>query len=549
MPRLLTNDPVKVVEATGFDSWHHCLPPKLGIDQFRTALPLLITDGNDAVLVAKEIDRTNLEAIDKPGVRFAFHTPYFSFDRYERASDAYQTLPDAVADLAGTAVELDPDLPVGLHAELTERLGIPPVATEFPAPMNHYRVPRATVAAQAAWGRDAVTAAAEEYLSVMPAQAQIRDWLTRPTGDVLASLDELMAREGIEAILASSPLNVQELTGVPATLLADGTWAVYLREAPDVHVLARRELPWLGLPEAAPADRGLVPGLVDGASLGYEELDLSRRAFAGFCLDDIVTRPASLVLRRWRELRTVDDAAYYLIGAQITRAGIDTAISVAEQGMASGDNTTELQAYERYRGSIAADVAKLPIRVRTYFTHTHTGDRSHIPALATAHRIHRRTSLKIDAGLEIYDEHGYLRAVSDITRTAVCTEASREFYDLLGRILTEHVIASCRPGRTGHEVFTAGMSELDRDRSWLVDSGFCPPSDLPLTEMFGRDIGHLLGKQEPATVVLEKGCTTRLEPGMAAAAELQWPYHDYCVGVEDIFLVTEDEPVNLTRVV
>jgi len=548
--RFVTNDPAKVAEATGFDSWHHSLPPKLGIDQFRTVLPILVTGGDAApVVVAKEIDRTNLESIDKPGVRFAFHSPYFSFDVLDRPSDAYATLLDAVADVAGSDTELDADLPVGLHALLAERLGTPSAsAREFHAPMNHYRVPRATVSAQATHGRDAAATAAAPYIAAMEAPARLREWLARPAGDVLASLDELMRRAGIDAVLASTPLNVQELTGAPAAFLGDGVWAVYVREAPEVHLLARRELPWLGLPEATSSDRGSVRRLTGDARLGYEEFDLTRRAFAGFGLDGTETRPASLVLRRWRESRTFEDVAYYLMGAHITRAGIDAAIRMTEEGMTNGDYATELDAYERYRAAVAAEVSQLPIRVRTYFTHVHAGDRTHIPASATAHRIHPRTSLKIDAGLEVYDERGYLRAVSDITRSAVGTTDARRFYRLLDQALTESVIPTCRPGRTGQDVFTAGMNWLERDRTWLVDSGFCPPADRPLVDMFGRDIGHLLGKQEPATVVLQAGCAETLEPGMVAAAEIQWPYRDYCVGVEDVFLITEEEPINLTRI-
>jgi Xaa-Pro aminopeptidase len=154
--------------------------------------------------------------------------------------------------------------------------------------------------------------------------------------------------------------------------------------------------------------------------------------------------------------------------------------------------------------------------------------------------------LKIDAGLEVYDPRGYLRAVSDITRSAVDGSKPCQFYTMLDQTLTD-VIAACRPGRSGADILQAGMSQIDNHRDWLTESGFCPPSERPLVDLFGRDIGHLLGKQEPATVVFQKGCGELLEPGMVAAAELQWPYHSYCVGVEDVFLVTEDNPINLTR--
>jgi hypothetical protein len=31
------------------------------------------------------------------------------------------------------------------------------------------------------------------------------------------------------------------------------------------------------------------------------------------------------------------------------------------------------------------------------------------------------------------------------------------------------------------------------------------------------------------------------------AAEFQWPIGNYCFGVEDVFMVTDGEPVNLMR--
>lgn len=37
-----------------------------------------------------------------------------------------------------------------------------------------------------------------------------------------------------------------------------------------------------------------------------------------------------------------------------------------------------------------------------------------------------------------------------------------------------------------------------------------------------------------------------LRPGMVAA-EFQWPSGNYCFDVEDVFMVTDGEPVNLMR--
>jgi Xaa-Pro aminopeptidase len=523
----------------------------LGIDQSRAVLPILVADEQRRpVIVAKEIDRTNLEAIESPTVDFVFHTPYFSFDRAEKPTDAQPSMAAAVAEVASTATELDDTLPVALYSQLTAQLGTSPACrANFHVPSYHYRVPRATVLAQATCGRAEALAAAQPYIAHLPSPERIRDWAARPGEDALRLLDEMMAAANVDTLVASSPLNVQELAGIPALQITPGTFAVYTRETQDVDVFSRRELSWLGLPESSPARAGSLRQLADGGCLGYEELDLPQRTFDGYALRDVPTQPASTLLRRWRERRCWTDLAYYVMAAQVTRKAIDAAILVAETGMASDNFASELDAYDRYRAVVAAEVAPLPIRVRTYFTHTHAGDRTHIPASASHHRIGRDTSLKIDAGLEMYDERGYLRAVSDVTRSAVGTDQARHFYELLDRALTDGAIAACKPGASGQDIFRAGLDCIEPERSWLVDTGFCPPSDRPLTEIFARDTGHLLGKQEPATCVFEPHVTSAVEAGMIAAAEIQWPYRRYCVGVEDNFLITDDGPVNFTRAV
>ena len=119
---LVTNDPSRVMRLTGFDSWFRCLPPKLGIDAFRSRFPVLISNGTGKpVLVAKEIDRTNLEAIPNPGVELVFHNPYFSFDALGKTPRAHPDVLAAVkAVVDGGKAELDPALPLLLYRQLEQ---------------------------------------------------------------------------------------------------------------------------------------------------------------------------------------------------------------------------------------------------------------------------------------------------------------------------------------------------------------------------------------------------------------------------------------------
>ncbi|MHB1852473.1 MAG: hypothetical protein ACYCU6_09905, partial [Acidimicrobiales bacterium] len=179
---LVTNDYRSVLEHTGFDSWYHSLPPKLGIDQFRTVLPTMVADDGRATIVAKEIDRTNLEAIGAAGPRFVFHTPYFTFDRVESPTDAAPDLASAVSGLLDGEALLDPRMSVSLYDELAARL---PRSSRmqrpaFVPPLNCYRVSRAAVDELARPGREAALLPARRYLEEIGSAKQAEPWLVRP---------------------------------------------------------------------------------------------------------------------------------------------------------------------------------------------------------------------------------------------------------------------------------------------------------------------------------------------------------------------------------
>lgn len=304
----------------------------------------------------------------------------------------------------------------------------------------------------------------------------------------------------------------------------------------------------LGLPRVTPVGAEPLLGIVQLDSIGYEEVDLSWNAWTWLGLHDS-GRPATDVFRRWREVRAWEDVPAYVIGSAITLTAIDDALRSVHGGLNEGSDVTELDAYQVYRSTVEGQISRnrLPVRVRTYFTHTHAGNRSHFPAKATKHSLVPLTSLKIDGGLEIYDTRGMFHAVSDVTRSAVGTPEAETFYRALTHALLDGAIAACRPGSKGEDVFAAGLAKLEREQAEIVSGGFVPDRGRPLSQAFQRNIGHLLGKQEPATIEFQPSSRSALEAGMVGAAEFQWPYRDYCIGVEDLFLVTEEGPVNLTR--
>lgn len=545
----LTNDPYVVRRTTGFDPFAHSLPPKLAIDGYRSTMPLMaVRDGTPPLIFLKEIDRTNVEELHRDDVRFVWFGPYFSFGGLRPPSDAYQDLADAIDAELKDVTSVDPAVTVDLLAQLGEDIATRvDLRIPFHHPRNHYTVDRAEASASFAPGRRELKESAGPVIADL-GTGRVEPWLEREPDDRFAVLDRLLEESRLDAIVVASPLAIQDLTGIPMRVIGEEVWAIYPRGSDVVHVISHRELPWAGLPLARdPAPS--ISTLAGGPRIGIEEVALTVQALHGFDLRDLGYEPATSVLRRWREIRSWEDVAAYLIGARTTLCAIEDAITFVEERFADGAQVTEAEAYERYRATVGWFIREhnLPIRVRTYFTHTHAGDRSHFPASATDHDIPARSSLKIDGGLEIYDSRGMFVGVSDITRSAVGSSETREFYELLGRALLEGAIDACRPGAKGSDVFAAGLSYLEPYRGDIVEAGFMPPSDASMADLFRRNIGHLIGKQEPATVEFAVSNGGWIDAGMVAAAEFQWPFANYCIGVEDIFLVTDDVPVNLTR--
>ncbi|MEA2498676.1 MAG: hypothetical protein QOH26_1081 [Actinomycetota bacterium] len=545
----LSADPEVVAQHTGFDAWYQSLPAHLSLDGFKSELPVVYVP-NDGIptLLMKEIDRPNVELEWNSDVRVLFHNPYFTFDASLEPTDAVEDVVAAAKSVAAPSARLDSKMPVEPHDRLVNEAGFrPEEPTLFVVPGYHYSITRPAVAASFARSFATIVGHARPRIEALGVTAALAPFLDGDSDDSFGPLDEMLEGAGIDVLVASSPLNVQELTGFPMGTLRDDVWAIVERDSDEVQVLSRRELPWLA-PAENRRETDYASRFATIGVIGYEERDLSVAAARGFGIDLATARPATDLLRRWRERRSWRDVPYYVVAADVTLRGVMAALQLVTNVLDRGGDVTELDAYRRYRQTVRGIITdeSLPIRVESYFTHTHAGNRSLLPARATDFSLKGLTSLKIDAGLLLYDEFGMYRAVSDITRSVVGSDEGRWLYDLLHQTLVTDAIGSCKPGVTGEEVFRAGMAALEPHRNEIVSAGFAPPGP-SLTDGFKRDIGHLLGKQEPATVGLKLGAAGTLEPGMVGAAEFQWPFRDHCIGVEDVFLVTEGEPVNLTR--
>ncbi|NPV89958.1 MAG: hypothetical protein HPY50_04180 [Firmicutes bacterium] len=364
-------------------------------------------------------------------------------------------------------------------------------------------------------------------------------------------LQELLGNLQIKTLLVSSPLNQQEITGIPFQFFNDNSCLTVCCQN-RVFLLTNQPLtqsfPKLvgGFPNLKTAYESLP---IDFKSpIGIEENNLSYGQFRDLGLSEDLVCPATVALRVWREIRAGEELPFYIIAARTTCYGIETAIERTKDAL-KGAAILETDV-ERFLYSAFKDFEKtnqLSVQIQPYFLVLHAGNRTRRPNLPQFSPVNSDTrSLKIDCGVLVIDRNGLVRAASDLCRTLTLDDNARELYQFVDQQMTGAAIPSAVPGKTGEEVYHAGTQELIQKQDRWVSIGVLPPG-VDLAKEYNRDIGHVMGKQEPATLGFRKGNTFVLKDGMIGCVEYQWPYYPYAIGVEDMFLVTSQGAVNITR--
>ena len=312
------------------------------------------------------------------------------------------------------------------------------------------------------------------------------------------SLDELLTNSNLDAIIVSSPLNQQEITGLPFELF-EKSEAVTLYAQKKVYVLTSEALvqPFPRLLDVFPNLREAFVSLFDNGALkfGIEENHLTCGLLRDLGLKEEQLFPVGVELRGWREVNAGEELPYYIIAAQATRYGIETAIKYAENELDKGNSVLETdvekQLYVAYQEFV--NKWKLSVRIKPYFLVLHTGTRTRRPNLPQFAPVSAETrSMKIDCGVLVIDVNGRIRGVSDLARTMTRDESVSEFYRFAEQQMLEVSIPAAISGKNGEAVYYAGTEKLIAQKDRWVKIGLLP-ADIDLTKSYNRDIGHVMG--------------------------------------------------------
>lgn len=246
-------------------------------------------------------------------------------------------------------------------------------------------------------------------------------------------------------------------------------------------------------------------------------------------------------LREWQESIAYFDLPFYIIGSYITKHAIVKALKFLQNNL----NITERQVYKHYQNYLkdAFSSLNLPdISIEEYFVVLHAGDRTLIPSLPSDHMITPNSNtLKIDAGIKILYK-GVFRAISDIARTLPLSEEAKNLYPILEKTMKEIIIPSISAGKKGCDIHKIAVDGL---KARIKDTKLLPEGKKSLNE-YNRDMGHVIGRQEPVTLPLSSSCTKTIIEGTVGSVEIQWPYINHAFGVEDSYLVGLEKGINLT---
>jgi len=518
------------------------------LDNPKAVTPLLIENRNRKYGLFLHVEKGNVAAARlPPAITAIYYRPYFTFEPSERPPHVHATLGDAIASIAGGErdIVIDRHAPLSVAAELGTGFAVRmDDAPEF-GTVTLCKVDNAETVARLGRGRGAAAKAARKLVSRSPARRGLEPYLGAQQDDRFAALDRHLAHEGLQAVLVSSTLNVQEIAGVPVWRKHRPLAALYIAGEKHAWVIEHgraaggQEFP----SPAAALDRVFARG-----RLGVEVEDVDLGLARAFGLEARDSAPADRALRQWRDENTLPDLPYYIIATRASRQALDAALEFAAAALRRNQPITEMDSYAVYLRTMrefAADA--LPgTRVARTLTNFHTGARTIFPANPAPYPVDdAMNNLKIDAGCLLFDEQGFMLGCSDIARTLVPSEAGTQLYELFQSGVRQRLIPGAAAGRTGEELHTAGVAHVWNNRAALSGNPLFVDLAAPALE-YDRDVGHLLGKNNLAHLRLVHGDKQRLREGMIACCEYQWPARGHAIAYEDTCLVTPAGGLNLT---
>jgi len=523
------------------------LMPLRSFDNRKAVAPFLVARDDRRFGLFLQVEKGNAEAARlPPDIAPIYYQPYYLFDPAE-GGPVHATLEDAVLALADGVprIVVDSRLPVSVFERLSRRLTAEVETGPELGTVTIRRVNPPEVEARLSRHRGAANEAASRLLARSPVADRIRPFLEAGGNARFAALDALLADAGLNGVLATSILNIQEIAGIPMWGKRRPLAALYLRGG-EIWLIESGVAPD---GDQIPSPRQALAHLLQDGAIGIEAEDMEIGLFRSLRLDRRGHAAVDDLLRKWRDNDTLPDLAFYIIAARASAHSIESALSWAQDAVRAGEAVTEMDPYSVYLKALHGFVAEVApfLQVARTLTNFHTSARTIFPANPAPFPLTpAANTLKVDAGCLLFDTDGTLLGCSDIARTLCFSDDAEAIYACEQYGVRNVLVPACKAGAAGSSIHKAGVGAIwPEDGRALSNNPLMPHLKNPVAD-YNRDVGHLLGKNNLSHLKFVSSERGTLREGMIACCEYQWPYRGHAVAYEDTCLVTASGGLNFT---
>lgn len=515
-------------------------------DNTKSVTPLLLEKDGVRFGLFLQVEAGNVEAAQlPPDIRPVYYQPYFNFD--DPAPPAHASFVDAVSAIADgqSSLMVDPRLPIGMTRRLQERFRLSFEERPQPGTISVTTIRPSAALERLTLHRSRVNQIAGRVLERSSIRDRIAAYLIDRPDRRFVLLDELLADVGSEAVIASSIINVQELTGLPMRGKRRPLAVVYTRGG-GIHVVEAGRVDGAAIFESV---AGALDAIAPSGTIAVEEDDVETWLATELRLDRRIVIAGDMLLRMWRDRSTLPDLGAYIVTTRASRHAMEAALGFARDAVDEGRCITELDAYAVYLGALRGFFAEFApdFRVARTLTNFHTGARTMFPSNPTHYPVTRGArTLKIDAGCLMMAPDGTMLGCSDIARTLCFDDAGQELLETFRDVIRKRLIPACAAGTIGHDIHALAVKCIGDARPRLSSNPlYADIAGHPST--YDRDVGHLLGRNNLAHLKFTLRENGSLMEGMVACCEYQWPGTGYAIAYEDTCLVASRSGLNLTE--
>lgn len=551
----IINNPQKIKSETGYYTFEDFLFPRLQLAGWKMQGPFMVKTAGMRYMFGRMHEKGYWQGKSLPlDISPQYFTPYFLFK--PDATTVYKNSVAGIRDVVpnGEAVEVNFDAPVALYNLLKntfDNVIVKPADAEFTGTVCSKKTSQ--VEKELNYLRDELNAIGHELVKELATDKKevLHRYLDQDYFGRFKMLDKYMDEYGFAAVIVTSGLNVQEIAGMPQKHYMDGCIAVYIKGSEDLQIVTTNEFGLLrGQKNGILKINGQDIVLPEG-KIGIEEEHMGMGIYLGLGLDKKDTDYASVMLRDWREEWGGHDLASYIIAGLSVRRGLNKAMDHLEYCVEKGISICEKDIYNIHMKTINdfLDAYNVPLVCEEYFANLHSGNRFESPSCYKENYYITKdnNTVKFDTGIRLYDQWGYLRAVSDIARTSCFHEDARKVYEIFEGIMLNVGIPIANIGNTGNDIYMAACTAINEHFNYFKSIDLLPPEIEKLEDIYARDVGHLMGKEEAANHCFKKGETRKFKANMIGCFEIQWGYNRHSFGCEDSFITTEEGPIIFTR--